>query len=239
MKYLAILSLLFFLSGCTSKSWRDASRKSVGIAPKASELKDDIVQIYYARAFKWRGWFGVHPWIAWKKKEERQYTVAQVTAWNIRREGKSINMKKDLPDRLWYDSYPTIMFEARGEKAAKIISQLKPLIEKYPFKDQYRVWPGPNSNTFISYLIRNIDELDIELPATAIGKDYFGDSKFVSNSASNTGFTLSAYGVLGLSLGAAEGIEFNLFGLHFGIDLWAPALKLPFIGRVGLPDYGM
>lgn len=235
---IVLFSLLLFLSGCTSRSWRDASRKSVGIAPKASELKEDIVQIYYARAFRWRGWFGVHPWIAWKKKEDKEYSVAQVTAWNIRREGTAINMKEDLPDRLWFDSYPTIMFEARGEKASKIISKLKPLIEKYPFKDKYHVWPGPNSNTFISYLIRNIDELDIELPATAIGKDFYGSS-FVSNTASNTGFTVSAYGVLGFSLGVAEGFELNLFGLHLGVDLWPPALKLPFIGRLGFPDYGI
>ncbi len=238
MRSLLIFTFLI-LTSCSTKNWRDASRESVGIAPKASELKEDIVQIYHARAFRWRGWFGIHPWIAWKKKGDKQYTVAQVTSWNIRRQGTSVKVEQDLPDRRWYDSYPHIIFEARGEKASKIIEQLKPLIEKYPFKDTYRVWPGPNSNTFISYLIRNIDELDIELPATAIGKDYFGATKFFSNTASNTGFTASAFGVLGFTLGVAEGVEVNLFGLHFGIDFWTPAIKIPFAGRVGFPDKGI
>ncbi len=233
--FLSLITLCFF--SCSSKSWREASRKSVGIAPKAKELKEDIVLIYYARAFNWRGYFGIHPWVAFKRKKDIQYTVAQATSWNIRRQGIAINYQKDLPDRLWYDSYPTQLFEARGDKATTIIKKLEKLIKEYPFKDHYRVYPGPNSNTFVSYLIRNIDEIDCELPATAIGKDYFGPTTFVSNTPSNTGFTLSAYGVLGLTLGLHEGVEVNLFGLHFGVDLIAPALKLPLIGRLGFGAY--
>ncbi|MCR9204882.1 MAG: DUF3750 domain-containing protein [Halobacteriovoraceae bacterium] len=234
-KAILILLSLFSLTNCSSKSWRDASRKSAGIAPLASELKEDIVLIYYARAFSWRGYFGIHPWISFKEKEAKQYKVAQVTSWNIRREGNAISYKTDLPDRLWYDSQPTLLFEARGEKASAIIKKLKKLFKDYPFKDHYRVYPGPNSNTFISHIIRNIDEIDCELPATAIGKDYFGTSTFVSNTPSNTGFTLSAFGILGLTLGLYEGVEVNLFGLSFGLDLYYPAIKLPFIGRLGFP----
>lgn len=230
----SLLSLLT-LTTCSSKSWRDASRKSAGIAPKASELKEDIVLIYYARAFSWRGYFGIHPWISFKEKNEKEFKVAQVTSWNIRREGSAISYKTDIPDRLWYDSFPNLLFEARGDKATKIIKQVKKLIKEYPFKDHYRVYPGPNSNTFVSYIIRNIDEIDCELPTTAIGKDYFGPKTFISNTPSNTGFTLSAFGMLGLTLGLYEGVEINLLGLNFGIDFYYPALKLPFIGRIGFP----
>jgi len=28
----------------------------------------------------------------------------------------------------------------------------------------------------------------------------------------------------------------NLLGMTFGVDVYRPALKLPFIGRVGFPD---
>jgi hypothetical protein len=230
------LTLLFILLSCSSKSWREASRRSAGIAPKAETLKEDIVQIYYARAFSWRGYFGVHPWISFKKKNEDQYTVAQVTSWNIRRKGTAINYRKDLPDRYWYDSEPTLLFDVRGERASKIIKKLKYLIKDYPFKDNYRVYPGPNSNTFVSYMIRNIDEIDCELPAHAIGKDYFG-TNLLSNTPSNTGFTFSVFGMLGLTLGLHEGIELNLFGMNFGLDFYKPALKVPFAGRLGVAEY--
>ena len=234
-KVVITLSFLSLLFGCSSKSWRDASRKSTGIAPKASELKEDIFLVYYARAFSWRGYFGIHPWVAFKRKSDKEYTVAQVTSWNIRRQGTAINYQKDLPDRLWFDSHPTELFRADGKKASLIIAKLEKLIKDYPFKDHYRVYPGPNSNTFVSYLLRNIDEIDCELPATAIGKDYFGPSTFISNTPSNTGFTLSAYGLFGLTLGLYEGIEINLFGLNFGVDFYYPAIKLPLVGRLGFP----
>lgn len=235
MKTLLLISL-FFLSACSTKNWQNASRQSANMAPKASEINEDIVLIYHARAFAWRGYFGVHPWITWKKKNETQYTVAQVMSWNLRNEGTTVNVKKDIPDRLWYDSTPTLLFEARGEKATKIIAKLPELIKNYPFQDRYVLWPGPNSNTFVSYLIRNIDELNIELPANAIGKDYFGPNTFVSKTASQTGYTLSAFGYIGITASAKEGVELNLLGLHFGVDFWSPAIKLPFVGRLGFDD---
>jgi hypothetical protein len=39
---------------------------------------------------------------------------------------------------------------------------------------------------------------------------------------------------LGVAVGREEGIELNLLGLNFGIDFHKPALKLPFVGRLGL-----
>jgi hypothetical protein len=32
-----------------------------------------------------------------------------------------------------------------------------------------------------------------------------------------------------------EGLELNLLGLTFGVDVRRPALKLPAIGRLGMP----
>lgn len=223
--------------GCSTKSWRDASRKSVGLATPASEQKEDIFQIYYARAFSWRGYFGIHPWVAWKKSEDPEYTVAQVMAWNLYRgEASAISVKPDLPDREWYDNAPVLMYEVKGEKARRIIEKVQKKIQEYPFHEQYRIWPGPNSNTFVAYLIRNIEELKVELPSSAIGKDYLGPTHFLAASPSGTGFQLSLWGALGLTLGLGEGVEINLLGLNFGVDIWTPALKLPFVGRLGFAD---
>ena len=53
---------------------------------------------------------------------------------------------------------------------------------------------------------------------------------------SGTGFQVSLYGVLGVLAASEEGFEINLLGLSFGFDLNRPALKLPFIGRLGLSN---
>jgi hypothetical protein len=233
MKY---LFLILILLSCSSKSYRDASRESANLSPKPWTLKEDIFQIYYARAFSWRGYFGVHPWVTWKKTNEEHYTVSQVTAWNLRHSSSTIQTRTDIPDRLWFDSQPTLLFEARGQKAAIIIEKVKSLIKKYPMQDRYQVYPGPNSNTYVSYLIRNIPEIKVSLPPHAIGKDFYYTPLSFTPTASATGYQFSLYGLFGLSLGLEEGVEVNLGGLNFGVDFWPPALKLPIVGRLGFPD---
>ena len=227
---------LSLITSCSSGSWRDASRESINSAPKAENLKEDIVLIYYARAFSWRGYLAVHPWIAWKLKGEKQYTVAEVTSWQRRYSDSTISIKQDIPDRQWFGNEPTTLVDIRGKKANIIVKKVKKLIKDYPFSNHYTLWPGANSNTFVAYLLRNIDELSIELPPHAVGKDYFGKDKFISKTPSGTGAQVSLFGCLGLSLGLAEGLEVNILGVNFGFDIYPPAIKLPFIGRVGFKD---
>lgn len=232
MKYLALLILL---TSCSNKNWRTASRESAGIAPSPSELKESIVQIYTARAFSWRGNFTIHPWVAWKGKDEEDFTVAQVIGWRLNSDNSVVSVARDIPDRRWFDNMPEVIFEARGDKADRIITRFKELIEDYPYKDVYRVYPGPNSNTFVAYLIQNTEDIKITLPPHAVGKDWPVDS-FVGLTPSGTGVQANAYGMLGFAIGLEEGIEINLFALNFGIDFYPPALKLPLIGRVGFKD---
>ena len=37
----------------------------------------------------------------------------------------------------------------------------------YPYGSEYRAWPGPNSNTFTSWIARAVPELQVDLPSTA------------------------------------------------------------------------
>ena len=95
---------------------------------------------------------------------------------------------------------------------------------------------GPNSNTFISYIIRNVPQLKMTLPPLAIGKDWLVGNKLFAVSESKSGFQFSLYGLLGVILGWYEGLEFNVLGLSFGIDIRRPAVKLPLLGRIGMPE---
>ena len=97
-------------------------------------------------------------------------------------------------------------------------------------------WPGPNSNTFIAWLARQLPELRLELPALAIGKDYLPGGAWVARTPSGLGGQVSAGGYAGLMASLEEGVEVNLLGLSAGIDLWPPALKLPGVGRIGFGD---
>lgn len=69
---------------------------------------------------------------------------------------------------------------------------------------------------------------------TAVGKDYLFDGVFAPT-PSGTGYQLSLGGVVGVLVALEEGIEVNILGLGIGVDLMRPALKLPGIGRLGMP----
>ncbi len=232
---LTAAALLFIQLGC-STNWRTASRASSGIAPKPEERREALVHVYAARAINWRGWFAVHSWIAVKPKDAAAYTTYQLTGWRIRRGRDGRDIKQDIPDRLWFDSRPLLVDVLSGAEAESAIANIERAAADYPYPRRYRAWPGPNSNTFISHIIRRVPELQVELPPTAVGKDWLGGWRVFGRTESGTGLQLSLYGLLGISVGAAEGVEVNVLGLVFGVDFLRPALKLPLIGRLGLRD---
>ncbi len=221
-------------SGAWNKDWRTASRESSGIAPDPARTPEAVVQLYAARAFNWRGIFGVHTWLSVKEAGAPAYVVYQVVGWRAYRGLPVLAVQEDIPDRLWFDSRPRVMADLRGPVAERAIRGIRKAAESYPYPETYRLWPGPNSNTFTAYVARNVPELTAALPSNALGKDYLDQGQFLARTPSSTGWQLSLHGVLGAALAVQEGLEINLLGLVFGVDVARPALKLPFVERIGL-----
>lgn len=215
------------------RDYRTADRSSAGVAPPAETTHEAVVQVYAARALNWRGIFGVHTWIATKPENADQYTVHQVIGWRAYRNLPVLYSAPGVPDGRWFGNEPELIADLRGEKAAKAIPKILEAVATYPYANEYQLWPGPNSNTFTAYVGRQVPELQLDLPATAIGKDYPINSSFIDRTPSGTGYQVSMLGVLGVAVGREEGIELNLLGLNFGVDFHKPALKLPFVGRLG------
>ena len=215
--------------------WRHASRDPVGLAPDPAVLREGIVQVYAARAVRWRGYFGVHTWIAVKPAGAGQYTVYEVTGWRMRRAPTSVSISNRVPDARWYGNAPELIAELRGAGVDDVIERIDAVARAYPHAGKYRIWPGPNSNTFTAFVLREVPELRADLPPTAIGKDYLG-SHFVAITPSGTGGQLSVLGLLGVLAGVEEGFELNLLGLTFGLDPKQLAVKLPLAGDFGFID---
>jgi len=219
------------------RDFRRADRSSAGIAPPAENTPEAVVQVYTARALNWRGIFAVHSWIATKPENAEAYTVHQVIGWRVYRNLPAMVSAPGTPDGRWFGNEPSLIAELRGEAAARAISKIIEAVANYPYPDEYTVWPGPNSNTFVAYVGRQVPELRMDLPSTAIGKDYPINGSIIDRAPSGTGYQLSMLGVLGVTLAREEGVELNLLGLNFGIDFYKPALKLPFVGRIGVGDH--
>jgi hypothetical protein len=233
---LVILSVIPLVSGQAqwSRDYRTADRSSIGLAPAVDKTPEAVVQVYGARALRWRGIFGVHCWIATKPENATEYHVHHVIGWRLYRNLPVVVSGPGIPDGRWFGNDPILIAELRGQQAAQAIPKILEAVRTYPYPDEYNLWPGPNSNTFVAYVGRQVPELRMDLPPTAIGKDYPINGSIFDSAPSGTGYQVSLLGVLGVTLAQQEGIELNLLGLNFGIDVFKPALKLPFVGRVGV-----
>ena len=69
--------------------------------------------------------------------------------------------------------------------------------------------------------------LRLDLPPHALGKDYLGPTTFFGRAPSGTGWQVSLWGLLGLTLAREEGVEINLLGLGAGVDVNDLRLRLP------------
>ena len=213
--------------------WQTARRDSSHQAPDPLQTPEAVLQVYAARAFSWRGIFGVHTWFAVKPRGAEHYLRLEVIGWGVRYGQAAMRASRYTPDAYWFGSRPKLLLDLRGSLADALIGDVITAAKDYPYPNSYRVWPGPNSNTFTAFVARRVPALGLELPATAIGKDFLTNGAFLADAPSGTGKQVSIYGLAGLTVAAKEGIELNILGLTLGLDLSPPALKLPGIGRLG------
>ncbi len=214
--------------------WYEARRDATGLAPDPATYREAVIQVYGARAVRWRGIFAVHPWIVVKPANAERYTRYEVIGWGVERGIPAIRVDRMGPDNYWFGAQPELILDRRGPGVDALIAKVQKAVQDYPWPNDYVIWPGPNSNTFTAWIGRQVPELRLDLPPTAIGKDFMDTP--IGLSPSGTGVQLSLMGMLGGIISLEEGIELNILGLCFGVDFNTPALRLPGIGRLGFPQ---
>jgi hypothetical protein len=211
------------------RSWRDADWSSTGSLPSAADYREARVLVMNGRTGGWKGVVALHSWVVFKRENARDWTRYDVVGWGIpvRRNGYP-------PDGRWYGNPPTVLADISGAEAAALIPKIEQAVQSYQYAQSgdYRIWPGPNSNTFVASVLRAVPELGVALPPNAIGRD-FRPMPYAGISDSGTGVEASLWGLIGVKLGWVEGVEVNFLGLVAGLDLRHPALKLPAFGRIG------
>ena len=241
-RFLAALAVLFLLPLAAHavihslqdqpENFRTANWESVGMLPDASADRDARLLVFAGRVGRWRGIFSVHSWVVYKGEGATTWSRYDVVGW-----GNPVRMNGWAPDSHWYGNVPRVLVDLKGAPANAMIPKVQSAIEDYRYRNNgdYRMWPGPNSNTFIAAILRAAPELATTLPPNAIGKD-FRDGFYAGVTDSRTGVELSLYGLLGIKAGWVEGFELNLLGLVAGLDLRHPAVKLPGFGRIGIDN---
>jgi len=188
-----------------------------------------VVQVWGARTRGAKGIFGVHTWVAVKPEGASDYTVYEVVGWRLRWAESAVVVRNRAPDS-WFGAEGELYAEKRGAGVQALIQRIDKAAREYPYAGTYSVWPGPNSNNFTAWVARAVPELELDLPATAIGKDYLG-TDMVSTAPSGRGFQFSLRGLLGVAASGVDGVELNILGLNFGVS--TSGIKLPIVGRIG------
>lgn len=227
---LGIAACRYGLDG-TGEGWRTADRSSAGLLPETPG-RAAVVRVFAAQTVRWRGIFATHCWIVFKPEGDTAYTRYDYTAW-----GDPIRVNGFVADGRWFGRMPLLVFAADGPAAAALIPRMQGAIAAYTFRNygDYRAWPGPNSNTFVAAVLDAVPEIQVSLPPTAVGKDYPYDGRWLRRTSSGTGLRLSLGGYAGLTVGWVEGIEVNILGAVAGLDIRRPGIKLPGLGRLGVP----
>ena len=227
---IAVSAGLYYFKG-SGGNWQAADRSSAGLLPLASRQPEAVVRIFSARTVSWRGVLASHSWVVIKNKGAATYQRFDYTAW-----GMPISVDRFVPDGRWFGSAPEVVFAADGDMAERMIPRIRETIRTYPYAKlgDYRLWPGPNSNTFVAAVMNAVPEMHASLPATAIGKDFPYDGRWIGWTPSGTGARVNIGGYFGVTIGWVEGLEVNLLGAVAGLDLRRPGLKLPGLGRIGV-----
>lgn len=226
---LAARAALYWMSS-DARSWRTADWSSTGALPKAADHAPARLVVYAGTTGAWKGIFSVHSWVVLKRANAERWTRYDVVGW-----GPPVRTNGWPADGRWYGNMPVAIADVSGAEAEAMIPKVEAAVRDYGYRNagDYRIWPGPNSNSFTAAVLRAVPELGITLPPNAVGRD-FRDRVYAGWTDSGTGVELNAYGLAAVKLGWVEGVELNLFGLVAGLDIRHPAVKLPGFGRIGI-----
>jgi Protein of unknown function (DUF3750) len=206
----------------------DRTRPQRDIAPSVLP-STCVVQLRYATLPYVLRPIAVHYWFTVFDPVSRQWHRWEV--WQTKNAGgKSIghiHCDRQHPDCGVGGGTYRVAAEWDGSTARDICAVLaRP--QEYPHWDRYRAWPGPNSNTFVAWALREAG-LHYSFDPRAIGKDYMG----------LLGIRLSfrpadvqvETPVLGVRISLRVGVEVHLLGLTCGLR-WSPLEVYTPFGRV-------
>ncbi len=217
--------------GNHAPSWNTANWSSAGIFPSVVNEPEAVIYIMAAKTGRWKGGFAVHTWIVTKEEGGAQYNRYEVVGW-----GRPLRQNAYAPDARWYSNEPYIVKVIRGSQAARLIPKIETAIVNYPHQGRggYKLWPGPNSNSFVSYVLNEVHEIGITAPANAVGRDYLANDRFINIDPDWMNIQVTYKGYVGFALGRRNGFELQFIGLTAGFDILNPAIKLPGFGRIAL-----
>src|SRR5262249_53156725 len=148
---------------------RDADWSSIGSLPSADKHPEARVLVLSGQTGGWKGVIAVHSWIVIKPAGAHAWQRYDVVGW-----GQPVRGNGWGPGGRWFGNRPAVIADIKGELAERLIPKIESAIKSYRYNHMgdYRIWPGPNSNTFVASILRAVPEIQTALPPNAIGRDF-------------------------------------------------------------------
>ena len=184
------------------------------------------------RSMPWYSRFAEHTWVDVKCGDDAHWIRSEVIGAHSGARCNTITAREAYSDWRWSVEAVRVHRVVTGESARRVAERIEAVtaaVDPRYANGGYEAWPGPNSNTFVRELARELPELAFVFDHNAVGKDYtFFDAGW---SPSRTGVSVDTW-PLGATLALAEGFELHLLQLTFGMRLWPPRLALPFLPAI-------
>ncbi len=180
----------------------------------------------------WASRFAHHSWIDVKQGAEDRWVRVEIASEFSGVDVDSIPAPVARRDERW-DRTIVVAGVLAGPEAEEAARAVLAAARRYRWSEpeDYGVWPGPNSNSFADWIGRQVPGLAFELDHNAVGKDFDGWLR-AGGTTTKSGLELETP-ILGLQVGLREGVELHVIQLVLGVSLFPPALKLPFLPRIG------
>ena len=162
---IGVLALLIAVQGC-HRMPDQSTFLSMGAAPDEAVVQLRCAKIPHIEHIAAHCWFAEydpngrtwHRWEVWQKRGSGRGD------WGHLRKNLMSASSGVGAGPAW------VLAEWRGSESARVSTVLNDP-ENYPYTDTYRYWPGPNSNTYVGWVLRKAD-VKTELPSAAIGASY-------------------------------------------------------------------
>ncbi|MCP5536864.1 MAG: DUF3750 domain-containing protein [Akkermansiaceae bacterium] len=211
---LLLVDVLLLLTGCHSKQ---TIRPDSLIVVKDVQIPDS--EPLLAR-------FATHSWVDYRSDTRSPWRRIEIVNKTSGLQHHTIPDDVAHAGKRWGNRV-RILSQSDGKKNPRFVSDIMRFAERYD-ASVYRVWPGPNSNSFAENLIRGVDGVSAVLDHNAVGKEH---GFYVGKTAGGTGLELQTP-LVGCALGLREGAELSLLGLSGGVALYPPVVKIPFLPRL-------
>src|SRR5262245_15941120 len=135
--------------------WSQWDRNVVSALPAAAAYPQARILVMAGRTRGWKGALALHSWVVIKRQNDRAWRRYDVAGW-----GSPVRLNWWPPD-LWFGERGEVVVDVRGAQAQALIPRIEAAIRDYRYANDgdYRIWPGPNSNTFVATVLRAVPEL--------------------------------------------------------------------------------